>query len=113
MYKYDGKQIAEDPTKARGERPDNPPICPITDGTSTSAFVTLREHRLLVVNVKNSPMTVTTTLPINEIYPAGGGCPIVPFPNDLYAIDPGGLPDSVTTKLRASRDAIFSDTYGL
>lgn len=26
LYKYDGKQVAEDPAKASGERPGNPPF---------------------------------------------------------------------------------------
>ncbi|MFZ1744320.1 MAG: hypothetical protein WAU17_00240 [Nitrospirales bacterium] len=41
--------------------------------------MTLREDGLQVVNVKNSPMTVNTTLTINEIHPAGGGCTIAPL----------------------------------
>jgi hypothetical protein len=111
-----------------GERPDNAPICPITDDTSTYAFVTLRGGGLLVVNVKKSPMTVTTTLTNNEIHPAGcggyqigntmylnsgGGWPIAPLSYDVYAVGLSGLPDSVSAKLMSSRDTSFSDSHGL
>lgn len=111
-----------------GERPDNAPICPITDDTSTYAFVTLRGGGLLVVNVKKSPMTVTTTLTNNEIHPAGcggyqigntmylnsgGGWPIAPLSYDVYAVGLSGLPDSVSAKLMSSRDTSFADSHGL
>lgn len=111
-----------------GERPDNAPICPITEATSTYAFVTLRGGGLLVVNVKDTPMTVTTTLTHNEIHPAGcggyqigntmylnsgGGWPIAPLSYDIYAIDLSGLPVSVSAKLLSTRDTQFSDSHGL
>ena len=111
-----------------GERPDNAPICPITDNTSTYAFVTLRGGGLLVVNVKKSPMTVTTTLTNNDIHPAGcggyqigntmylnsgGGWPIAPLSYDVYAVGLSGLPDSISAKLMSSRDTSVSDSHGL
>jgi hypothetical protein len=111
-----------------GERPDNAPICPITDDTSTYAFVTLRGGGLLVVNVKDTPMKVTATLTNNEIQPAGcggyqigntmylnsgGGWPIAPLSYNVYAVGLSGLPDSVSVKLLSTRDTSFSDSHGL
>jgi hypothetical protein len=111
-----------------GERPDNAPICPVTDETSTYAFVTLRGGGLLVVNVKDTPMTVTATLTNQEIQPAGcggyqmgntmyinsgGGWPIAPLSYNVYALRLSGLPDSVSAKLLSSRDTQFSDSHGL
>lgn len=111
-----------------GERPDNAPICPITEDTSTYAFVTLRGGGLFVVNVKDTPMKVTTTLTNNDIHPAGcggyqigntmylnsgGGWPIAPLSYDVYAVGLSGLPDSVSVKLLSTRDTQFSDSHGL
>jgi hypothetical protein len=111
-----------------GERPDNAPICPITDDTSTYAFVTLRGGGLLVVNVKETPMKVTATLTNNEIQPAGcggyqidntmfinsgGGWPIAPLSYNVYALGLSGLPDSVSAKLLSTRDTQFADSHGL
>lgn len=111
-----------------GERPDNAPICPITEDTSTYAFVTLRGGGLLVVNVKDTPMKVTATLTNHDIQPAGcggyqidntmyinsgGGWPIAPLSYNVYAIGLSALPDSVPFKLMSSRDTQFSDSHGL
>ncbi|MCA9420636.1 MAG: hypothetical protein KC592_06450, partial [Nitrospira sp.] len=54
-FSYDPqKDVLDLQALESGERPDNAPICPITDATSTYAFVTLRGGGLLVVNVKES-----------------------------------------------------------
>jgi hypothetical protein len=111
-----------------GERPDNAPICPITEDTSTYAFVTLRGGGLLVINVKDTPMKVTATLTNHDIQPAGcggyqidntmyinsgGGWPIAPLSYNVYAMGLSALPDSVSAKLMSSRDTQFSDSHGL
>lgn len=111
-----------------GERPDNAPICPITEQTSTYAFVTLRGGGLFVVNVKDTPMTVTATLTNDQVHPAGcggyqvgntmyinsgGGWPIAPLAYDVYAVNLSGLPGSVSAKLLSTRDMQFSDSHGL
>ena len=73
-FSYDPqKDVLDLQALESGERPDNAPICPITENTSTYAFVTLRGGGLLVVNVKETPMKVTTTLTNNDIHPAGCG----------------------------------------
>jgi len=111
-----------------GERPDNAPICPITDQSSTYGFVTLRGGGLLVVNVKDTPMTVAATLTDVEVHPAGcggyqvgntmyinsgGGWPVAPLAYDVYAINLSGLPGSVASKMISTRDGQFSDSHGL
>lgn len=85
-----------------GERPDNAPICPITESSGTHAFVTLRGGRLFVVNVKDTPMTIVATLTDEEVHPSGcggyqvgdtmyinsgGGWPVAPLAYDIYALD--------------------------
>ncbi|MDA0739604.1 MAG: hypothetical protein O2999_13310 [Nitrospirae bacterium] len=111
-----------------GERPDNAPICPITEQTSTSAFVTLRGGGLLVVNVKDTPMKVTATLTDVQVHPAGcggyqvgntmyinsgGGWPVAPLAYDVYAVNLSKLPGTVEAKLVSTRDTQFSDSHGL
>ncbi len=128
-FSYDPqKDVLDLQALESGERPDNAPICPITEQTSTHAFVTLRGGGLLVVDVKETPMKVTTTLTNNEIHPAGcggyqigntmylnsgGGWPIAPLSYDVYAVSLSGLPNSVSAKLLSTRDTQFSDSHGL
>jgi hypothetical protein len=73
-----------------GERPDNAPICPITETTSTYAFVTLRGGGLLVVNVKETPMNVVATLSDVQVHP--GGCGGIQVENTMYINSGGGWP---------------------
>jgi hypothetical protein len=111
-----------------GERPDNAPICPITESTSTYAFVTLRGGGLLVVNVKDTPMKVVASLTDRQIHPggcggvqvgntmyvnSGGGWPVAPLAYDVYAINVSGLPESVSAKLVSTRDTMFADSHGM
>lgn len=110
------------------ERPDNAPICPITEQTSTYAFVTLRGGGLLVVTVKDTPMKVTATLTQDQVHPAGcggyqiddtmyinsgGGWPVAPLAYDVYAVNLSKLPDAVQATLLSTRDTQFSDSHGL
>jgi hypothetical protein len=111
-----------------GERPDTAPICPITESTSTYAFVTLRGGGLIVVDVTKTPMRVVATLDNNEIHPAGcggieaggtmyinsgGGWPIAPLSYDVYALNLTNLPKSVSPKLLSQRDSRFADSHGM
>ena len=128
-FTYDPKRDVLDLGELEtGERPDNAPICPITEQTSTYGFVTLRGGGLLVVNVKETPMTVTATLTDHQVHPAGcggfqvgntmyinsgGGWPIAPLAYDVYAVNLSGLPGSVEAKLVSTRDTQFSDSHGL
>ncbi|HSE59058.1 MAG TPA: hypothetical protein VLA99_10185 [Nitrospiraceae bacterium] len=111
-----------------GERPDNAPICPITETSSRFAFITLRGGGLLVVDVAATPMTVAAMLNNNQIHPAGcggiqvgdtlyinsgGGWPIAPLSYDVYAVDLSSLPKSVSAKLVSQRDQKFADSHGM
>lgn len=109
-FSYDPeKDVLDLQALESGERLDNAPICPVTENMSTYAFVRLRGIGLLVVNVKETPMKVTTTLTNNDIHRAdcggyqidntmylnsGEGWPIAPLSYDVYAVDLAGLPDS-------------------
>ena len=133
---YSSKKFTFDPQKdvldlktlQSGERPDNAPICPITETTSTYAFVTLRGGGLLVVNVKETPMSVTAALSDVQVHPggcggiqvgntmylnSGGGWPVAPLAYDVYALNVGGLPNSLEAKLVSSRDNTFADSHGM
>jgi hypothetical protein len=111
-----------------GERSDNAPICPITESTSTYAFVTLRGGGLLVVNVKETPLKVVASLTDRQIHPggcggiqvgdtmyvnSGGGWPVAPLAYDVYAINMSELPESVSAKLISTRDTMFADSHGM
>ena len=111
-----------------GERPDNSPICPITDSSSKYAFVTLRGGGLFVADVTVTPMKVVATLTNAEVHPAGcggiqvgntmyinsgGGWPVAPLSYDVYALDLSNLPKSVSAKLITSRDEKVADSHGM
>lgn len=111
-----------------GERPDNAPICPITESSSTYAFVTLRGGGLLVIDVKDTPMKVVSSLNDIQIHPggcggvqvgntmyvnSGGGWPVAPLAYDVYALNLNGLPNSLSAKLVSSRDTMFADSHGM
>ncbi|MET0514251.1 MAG: hypothetical protein ABW047_02840 [Nitrospiraceae bacterium] len=110
------------------DRPDTAPICPITDSSSKYAFITLRGGGLLVVDVRQTPMKVVTTLNKEQIHPAGcggvqvghtmyinsgGGWPVAPLSYDVYALDIAALPASVGAKLISSRDGKVADSHGM
>jgi hypothetical protein len=111
-----------------GERPDNAPVCPITDESSRYGFVTLRGGGLFVVDVTATPMKVVATANNVDVHPAGcggvqigatmyinsgGGAPIAPLSYDIYALDISGLPKSVSVKWISSRDTRFADSHGM
>lgn len=111
-----------------GERPDTAPICPITESSSSYAFVTLRGGGLIVVDVTATPMKVVATLDNNQVHPAGcggiesggtmyinsgGGWPIAPLSYDVYALDMTNLPKSISAKLLSQRDHRFADSHGM
>ena len=133
---YAAHKFAFDPEKdvlnlgalENGERPDNSPICPITESTSTYAVITVRGGGLLVADVTASPMRVVATLDNNQVHPAGcggvevggsmyinsgGGWPIAPLSYDVYALDMSNLPKSVSAKLLSQRDTRFADSHGM
>jgi len=133
---YAAHKFAFDPQKdvinldalESGERPDTAPICPITDATSRYAFTTLRGGGLLVIDVTRTPMQIVATLNNVQVHPAGcggiqvgetmyinsgGGWPIAPLSYDIYALDIGELPKSISARLISARDEQFSDSHGM
>ena len=116
------------------ERPDNAPVCPITENTSKHAFITLRGGGLIVADVTQTPMKVVATLDAKEVHPAGcggvqvgttmyinsgGGWPADKFPAsaslayDVYALDFSALPQTVSAKLITTRDGKNADSHGM
>ncbi len=116
------------------ERPDNAPVCPITEDSSKFAFITLRGGGLIVADATETPMKVVATLDNKQVHPAGcggiqvgntmyinsgGGWPADKFPAaaslayDVYAVSLGNLPKSVDAKLITSRDGKTSDSHGM
>ena len=55
-----------------GVRPDNAPICPLVDGSSALAFVTLRGGGLLVVDPRATPMRLLAEYDRETVH--GNGC---------------------------------------
>ncbi|HEX3203306.1 MAG TPA: hypothetical protein VHQ67_01060 [Nitrospiraceae bacterium] len=133
---YPGHKFGFDPDKDvlnlgaldSGERPDNAPVCPVTDDSSTYGFVTLRGGGLFVVDVKSTPMKIITMANNVDVHPAGcggiqvggtmylnsgGGVPANPLAYDVYAIDMSALPKSIGIKLVTSRDNQFADSHGM
>ena len=75
------------PCEAPGLRPDNAPICPITESTSRYTFVTLRGGGLFVVDSRASPMQIVGEYDTSVVH--GNGCLGAEVPGKMY-IDSGG-----------------------
>lgn len=133
---YAAHKFAFDPEKdvmdlkalESGERPDNAPICPVTEASGKYGFVTLRGGGLFVVDVTATPMTAVATLTNVEIHPAGcggvqvgdtlyinsgGGWPVAPLSYDVYALPLSNLPKALSAKLITTRDTKFADSHGM
>jgi hypothetical protein len=68
-------------------RPDNAPICPVVDSTSSLSFVTLRGGGLLVVNPRTTPMTIVGEYDNQTVH--GNGCGGAEAAGAMF-IDSGG-----------------------
>jgi DNA-binding beta-propeller fold protein YncE len=68
-------------------RPDNAPICPITESTSRFTFVTLRGGGLFVVDSRATPMQIVAEY--DQTYVHGNGCLGAESLGKMY-IDSGG-----------------------
>jgi DNA-binding beta-propeller fold protein YncE len=68
-------------------RPDNAPICPITESTSRYTFVTLRGGGLFVVDSRATPMQIVGEYDQNTVH--GNGCLGAEVSGKMY-IDSGG-----------------------
>ena len=75
------------PCEALELRPDNAPICPITESTSRFTFVTLRGGGLFVVDSKATPMRIVGEYDRDTIH--GNGCLGAETNGKMY-IDSGG-----------------------
>lgn len=75
------------PCELAGLRPDNAPICPITESTSRFTFVTLRGGGLFVVDSRATPMRIVGEYDISVVH--GNGCLGAEVPGKMY-IDSGG-----------------------
>lgn len=68
-------------------RPDNAPICPVTESTSRYTFVTLRGGGLFVVDSRATPMRIVGEYDQQVVH--GNGCLGAEVPGKIY-IDSGG-----------------------
>jgi len=115
-------------------RPDNAPICPVIDSTSTFTFVTLRGGGLFVVDSTATPMSIVAEYDRATVHPngcggietggkmyitSGGGTAGNPLESDLYAFSMAGFsatpatPNTPAPTVVFSRDALgFVDTHG-
>jgi YVTN family beta-propeller protein len=75
------------PCELAAIRPDNAPICPVSDATSRLVFVTLRGGGLFVVDGTTTPMTIVGEYDNSTVH--GNGCMGVEVPGKMY-IDSGG-----------------------
>ena len=69
-------------------RPDNAPICPLIDSTSTLTFVTLRGGGLFVVDSTATPMQIVAEYDKNTVH--GNGCGGLEAKGKMYVNSGGG-----------------------
>lgn len=69
-------------------RPDNAPICPVIDATSTLTFVTLRGGGLFVVDSTTTPMAIVAEYDKVTVHP--NGCGGVETAGKMYINSGGG-----------------------
>jgi hypothetical protein len=75
------------PCEAPSLRPDNAPICPITESTSRYTFVTIRGGGLFVVDSRATPMAIVGEYDADTVH--GNGCLGAEVPGKMY-VDSGG-----------------------
>lgn len=73
-------------------RPDNAPICPIVDASSTWVFVTLRGGGLFIVDARSTPMRIVAEYDRATV--AGNGCGGVQLGNTMF-VNSGGRPGNL------------------
>lgn len=74
-------------------RPDNAPICPITESTSRYTFVTLRGGGLFVVDSRATPMRIVGEYDQSTV--RGNGCLGAEVPGKMYIDSGGGTPNNL------------------
>lgn len=75
-------------------RPDNAPICPLIDGKSRLAFVTLRGGGLFVVDLRSSPMRIVAEYDKDTIH--GNGCGGLETGGKMYINSGGGTTNNLS-----------------
>lgn len=120
------------PCQAPGLRPDNAPICPITESTSRFTFVTLRGGGLFVVDSRATPMRIVAEYDQDTVHgngclgaeaggkmyiDAGGGTAVNLHQADLYAFPVDGYsasnpPNTPAPKLVFSDPSEGADAHG-
>jgi YVTN family beta-propeller protein len=113
-------------------RPDNAPICPVIESTSTYTFVTLRGGGLFVVDSRETPMAIVAEYDRDTVHPngclgaevrgkmyidSGGGTPTNVYEADLYAFPSTGFsatnpPNVPEPHVVFSEDVDEADTHG-
>ena len=113
-------------------RPDNAPICPVIDSTSTFTFVTLRGGGMFVVDSRKTPMEIVAEYDRDVVHPngclgaevrgkmyidSGGGTPGNLYEADLYAFPSTGFsaanpPNVPAPRVVFSEDVDEADTHG-
>ena len=94
------------PCQSPSFRPDNAPICPITESTSRFTWVTLRGGGLFVVDSKATPMQIVGEYDSTVV--RGNGCLGAEVPGKMY-IDSGG--GTATNLHQADLYAFPTDGY--
>ena len=94
------------PCQSAALRPDNAPICPITESTSRFTFVTLRGGGLFVVDSRATPMQIVGEYDTSVVH--GNGCLGAEVPGKMY-IDSGG--GTATNLHQADLYAFPTDGY--
>jgi DNA-binding beta-propeller fold protein YncE len=74
-------------------RPDNAPICPITESTSQFTFVTLRGGGLFVVDNRATPMQIVAEYDSATVH--GNGCLGAEVAGKMYIDSGGGTPTNL------------------
>jgi DNA-binding beta-propeller fold protein YncE len=75
------------PCQAPDLRPDNAPICPIIESSSTFTFATIRGGGLFVVDSTATPMAIVGEYDMHTVH--GNGCLGAEVPGKMY-VDSGG-----------------------
>jgi hypothetical protein len=82
------------PCESATLRPDNAPICPLVDSSSTYGFVSLRGGGLLVVNPKTTPMSIVGQYDRATVH--GNGCGGLQTRGFMYVNSGGGHPANLS-----------------
>lgn len=80
--------------QAAGIRPDNAPICPIVDSSSSLSFVTLRGGGMFVVDPTTSPMSIVAEYDAATVH--GNGCGGIEADESMFINSGGGTASNLS-----------------